>query len=150
MKLLPVIRSYVQRPLVRPWALAGPVLVLILCLPMLRPLRQPDSAKWGDEEQMIASTVQALGIGPFRLVAFNDEMCLGYQLAVKKGLAPAPTLVSGYCGCSRSYVPTADLIPQGGYEAHSNIWVYLEPAPLAPKTEQILVSTALRLAGAKR
>ncbi len=60
MKLLPVIRSYVQRPLVRPWALAGPVLVLILCLPMLRPLRQPDSAKWGDEEQMIASTVQAL------------------------------------------------------------------------------------------
>lgn len=60
MKLLPYIRSYMQRPLVRPWALAGPVLVLILCLPMLRPLRQPDSAKWGDEEQMIASTVQAV------------------------------------------------------------------------------------------
>ena len=60
MKLLPYIRSYLQRPLVRPWALAGPVLVLILCLPMLKPLRQPDSAKWSDEEQMIASTVQAI------------------------------------------------------------------------------------------
>ncbi len=59
MKLLPYIRSYMQRPLVRPWALAGPVLVLILCLPMIRPLRQPDSGAWGDEEQMIAATVQA-------------------------------------------------------------------------------------------
>ncbi|OGV74982.1 MAG: hypothetical protein A3K19_12055 [Lentisphaerae bacterium RIFOXYB12_FULL_65_16] len=96
------------------------------------------------------STVQALGIGPFRIVAFNDEMCVGYQLQVKKRLAPAPALVAGYCGCSRSYVPTADMIPQGGYEAHTNIHVYLEPAPLAPKTEQVLLSTALRLAGAKR
>ena len=60
MKLLPYIRSYMQRPLVRPWALAGPVLGLMLCLPMLRPLRQPDSGKWGDEEQMIAATVQSL------------------------------------------------------------------------------------------
>ncbi|MFH1476300.1 MAG: neutral/alkaline non-lysosomal ceramidase N-terminal domain-containing protein [Verrucomicrobiota bacterium] len=96
------------------------------------------------------STVQALGIGPFRLVAFSDEMCVGYQLKVKKGLAPTPALVAGYCGCVRSYVPTADMIPQGGYEAHRNIEVYLEPAPLAPKTEKILIATALRLAGAKR
>ncbi|MCX6992312.1 MAG: neutral/alkaline non-lysosomal ceramidase N-terminal domain-containing protein [Kiritimatiellaeota bacterium] len=96
------------------------------------------------------ATVQVLGIGPFRLVAFNDEMCVGYQLKVKKGLAPAPALVAGYCGCLRSYVPTADLIPQGGYEVRTNIHLYLEPAPLALKTEKILISTALRLAGAKR
>ena len=92
------------------------------------------------------STVQALGIGPFRLVAFNDETCLGYQLKIKKELAPAPAIVAAYCGTSRSYVPTADMLPQKGYEAYSNIFVYLEPAPLAPEAEGILISTALRLA----
>ena len=55
-------------------------------------------------------------------------------------------MVAGYCGSSRSYVPTADLLPEGGYEAYSNIWTYLEPAPLAAATEAILLEAALRLA----
>lgn len=92
------------------------------------------------------STVQMIGIGPFRLVAFNDETCLGYQLTIKKELAPAPAIVAAYCGTSRSYVPTADMLPERGYEAYSNIWVYLEPAPLAPAVEEILITAALRLA----
>lgn len=92
------------------------------------------------------STVQVIGIGPFRLVAFNDETCVGYQLKIKKGLAPAPAIVAAYCGTSRSYVPTADMIPEGGYEARTNIWYYLEPSPLTAEAESILVSTALRLA----
>ena len=92
------------------------------------------------------STIQALGIGPFRLVAFNDETCVGYQLKIKKELAPAPAIVAAYCGTSRSYVPTADMLPEKGYEAYSNIWVYFEPAPLTPEAETILVATALRLA----
>ena len=54
------IRGYLQRPLVRPWALAGPVLILMICLPLLRPLRQPNPTRWHDEEQMIAATVQAI------------------------------------------------------------------------------------------
>lgn len=94
------------------------------------------------------STVQVLGVGPFRLVAFNDETCLGYQLKIKQELAPAPSIVAAYCGTSRSYVPTADMIPERGYEAFSNIYVYLEPAPLAPEVEEILISTALRLSKA--
>lgn len=30
-----------RKPWVRPWALAGPIVLLLLCLPMLRPLRHP-------------------------------------------------------------------------------------------------------------
>lgn len=60
MKLLQHIRGYLQRPLVRPWALAGPVLVLMICLPLLQPLRQPDPRQWHDQQQMIAATVQAI------------------------------------------------------------------------------------------
>lgn len=60
MDLLKHIRGYLQRPLVRPWTLAGPVLILMICLPLLRPLREPDPTRWHDEEQMIAATVQAI------------------------------------------------------------------------------------------
>ncbi len=60
MELVNYIRSYLQRPLVRPWALAGPVLILMICLPLLRPLREPDPNQWHDEQQMIAATVQSI------------------------------------------------------------------------------------------
>ena len=59
-KVLQNLRRYMQRPLVRPWALAGPVIVLMLCLPLLRPLRQPDTRQWSDREQLTTSTIQAL------------------------------------------------------------------------------------------
>lgn len=54
------IQGYLQRPLVRPWALSAPVLVLMLCLPMLRPLLRPDPSGWSAHEQLTAATVQAL------------------------------------------------------------------------------------------
>lgn len=60
MSLLQHIRGYVQQPLVRPWALAGPVLVILLCLPFLHPLIQPDPRTWSDQQQLVASTIQAL------------------------------------------------------------------------------------------
>lgn len=46
------------KPYVRPWALATPVLVLVICLPLLRPLRHPGDASV-DEELRLA-TVSAL------------------------------------------------------------------------------------------
>ena len=33
-------RNRVRNPYVRPWGLAAPILVLIVCLPLLRPLRR--------------------------------------------------------------------------------------------------------------
>lgn len=58
--ILNSLRSYLQRPLVRPWALTGPVIILLICLPALRPLRQPDPALWSNQEQLLAATVHAL------------------------------------------------------------------------------------------
>src|SRR5580658_9861200 len=53
----PVVRRR-RKPFVRPWALATPILVLLLCLPILRPLRQPGRAS--DEEQARLATIAAL------------------------------------------------------------------------------------------
>ena len=95
MKLLQYIRGYVQRPLVRPWALAGPVLVLMLCLPMLRPLRQPDPTQWSDEEQMVASTVQA--IVEHRTLAIDDSVFSGNPAAIEhegRRYSPYPPMLA--------------------------------------------------------
>jgi 4-amino-4-deoxy-L-arabinose transferase-like glycosyltransferase len=46
--------------LVRPWALAAPLLVLIVCLPLLRPLRHPDITGVSDDEAARLATVAAL------------------------------------------------------------------------------------------
>jgi hypothetical protein len=46
------------RPMVRPWALAAPVVVLLLCVPLLRPLRQPTALSV--DEALRLATVRAL------------------------------------------------------------------------------------------
>lgn len=46
--------------MVRPWALFGPVVVLVIGLPLLRPLRHPDPAMVSDEELSRLATVQAM------------------------------------------------------------------------------------------
>jgi hypothetical protein len=46
--------------MVRPWALLGPVIVLILALPLLRPLRHPDPRAISDDELARLATVQAM------------------------------------------------------------------------------------------
>jgi hypothetical protein len=45
---------------VRPWALAAPILVLLICLPLMRPLRHPDPEMISDDEQARLATVQAI------------------------------------------------------------------------------------------
>jgi hypothetical protein len=47
-----------ERPYVRPWALATPVAVLLVCLPLLRPLRHPGQA--GVDEVLRLATISAL------------------------------------------------------------------------------------------
>lgn len=49
-----------RQPLVRPWALSAPIAVLLICLPLLRPLRHPDPRTISDDEQARLATVQAI------------------------------------------------------------------------------------------
>lgn len=51
-------RSRPGRPYVRPWALATPIAVLLVCLPLLRPLRHPGQASV--DEQLRLATISAL------------------------------------------------------------------------------------------
>jgi uncharacterized membrane protein len=52
------IQRWQEKPKVRPWALAGPVIILLICLPLLRPLRHP--ALISDDEQARLASIRAL------------------------------------------------------------------------------------------
>lgn len=56
--VLNYLRAYFGKPFVRPWALSAPILVLLICLPMLRPLRHP--AEISDDELLRLATINAL------------------------------------------------------------------------------------------
>ncbi|MDB5294149.1 MAG: hypothetical protein JWO31_132 [Phycisphaerales bacterium] len=55
-----LVRRDHPKGMVRPWALAAPVLVLLVTLPLLRPIRFPDPRDVGDDEQALLATTQAL------------------------------------------------------------------------------------------
>ncbi len=52
--------NWTPRRRVRPWALAGPIVILLFCLPLLRPLRHPDPRDISDNETARLATVQAI------------------------------------------------------------------------------------------
>jgi hypothetical protein len=51
-------RSRLEGPWVRPWGLAAPILVLVVCLPMLRPLLHPTDVS--ENERQRIETIQAI------------------------------------------------------------------------------------------
>lgn len=51
-------RGRPERPWVRPWGLAAPILVLVFCLPLLRPLRQPTQISENESGRL--ATIQAI------------------------------------------------------------------------------------------
>jgi len=49
-----------QKQMVRPWALSAPILVLLLTIPLVRPLLHPELDSMSDDEQSRMATVQAI------------------------------------------------------------------------------------------
>ena len=68
---------------VRPWALLGPVVVLIIALPLLRPLRHPDPTAVSDEELARLATVQAMV--EHGTLAIDDTDFLDTRMKVRRG-----------------------------------------------------------------
>src|SRR2546428_299657 len=84
MDVLHSFRRYLTKPHVRPWALSAPILVLLVCLPLLRPLRHPDPRDVSDDELA-------------RLVVFGGGLVSSG--AVLNPPAPAGALLLGAAAC---------------------------------------------------
>ena len=82
--------------------------------------------------------IYATAIGDdIALVGMSVEPFAAIGLAIQQGSPFAQTLVSGYCGLSFAYLPTADAYPLGGYE--------IEVTPFAPAAAEVAIAAAIEL-----
>jgi hypothetical protein len=58
--LINYFRTLPQRQIVRPWAMATPILVLVVALPLLRPLRSPELSAMSTNELSRLASIQAM------------------------------------------------------------------------------------------
>lgn len=103
---MPARRTF-YRPMVRPWALAAPVVVLLLCVPILRPLRDP-TALSADEALRLA-TVRAL----------LDHHSLDLTAAPALTTNPAPANPAGVEGPTTLAAPSIPM-PAGDLTESAN------------------------------
>ena len=83
MDVLHQFRRYLTKPHVRPWALLAPVLVLLICLPLLRPLRHPDPREISNDELARLATIESLV--ERRTLAINDASFLPTEGTFRRG-----------------------------------------------------------------
>src|SRR5688500_18133777 len=77
------LRQYRNGRHVRPWALSVPVVVLLIALPLLRPLRHPEPDTMSDDERARLATVQALV--EHGTLAINDSTFVDTRFKVRRG-----------------------------------------------------------------
>lgn len=70
------------------------------------------------------------------LVAFSGEVVAGYVPLVEKAIGPLGLWVAAYCNVMYGYVPTVQVIEEGGYETRG---LEIGVGQFAPDTEAILL-----------
>ncbi|HMV49405.1 MAG TPA: neutral/alkaline non-lysosomal ceramidase N-terminal domain-containing protein [Blastocatellia bacterium] len=82
-------------------------------------------------------TVQILQIGELKLVALAGEVVTDYSLRLKKELG-GNTWVAGYSNDLCSYIPSARMYAEGGYEVVESMIYYDLPGPYTPAIEETI------------
>jgi hypothetical protein len=83
-------------------------------------------------------TIQILQIGDLKLVALAGEVVTDYSLRLKKELG-GNTWVAGYSNDLCSYIPSARMYDEGGYEVIDSMIYYDLPGPYTPAIEEKII-----------
>jgi hypothetical protein len=89
-------------------------------------------------------TIQAVRIGDLTLIALAGEVVTDYALRLKRELGGDPW-VAGYSNDLCSYIPSARMLSEGGYEAVESQIYYEMPGPYAPALEEKIIGKTLDL-----
>ncbi|WP_158560640.1 neutral/alkaline non-lysosomal ceramidase N-terminal domain-containing protein [Paenibacillus contaminans] len=73
-----------------------------------------------------------------RIVAIEGEVSTGYSRMIKKLFGPDQTMVLGYTNGIYCYIPTREMIYEGGYEV-DNFYYYGHRGPFVPEIEDIII-----------
>lgn len=90
-------------------------------------------------------TVQVLRIGELTLIGLSGEVATDYSLRLKRELG-GMTWVAGYSNDLCSYIPSARMIPEGGYEVVDSMLYYDLPGPYKPELEDKIIGKVHELA----
>jgi hypothetical protein len=83
--------------------------------------------------------------GTVTLVALGGEVVVGYALQLKDRLGEETTWPVGYANDVFAYVPTRQILAEGGYEADRSQIYYGLPGPWAPEVEATILEKAVDL-----
>lgn len=83
-------------------------------------------------------TIQILQIGDLKMVALAGEVVTDYSLRLKKELG-GNTWVAGYSNDLCSYIPSARMYDEGGYEVVDSMIYYDLPGPYTPAIEEKII-----------
>ncbi len=72
-------------------------------------------------------------------IAMSGEVVSDYALRLKRELGAERTWVAGYCNDVFAYVPTRQILQEGGYEPVDSMIYYVQPGPFAPSIEETLI-----------
>ncbi len=79
-------------------------------------------------------------------VSLGGEVVIDYNKRLKKEIGgKSPVWVTGYANDVMSYIPSARVVKEGGYEGESSQIYYGFPTKWSPKIEDIIVNKALEL-----
>lgn len=112
-------------------------------------LRLIEAMRRGAERRHLEQNVTVWRIGErFVLAALEHEVANDYAARLKdrleaEGLVP---LIAAYTNGVMTYVPTADMLSEGGYEAGHYIYCSL-PGPLTSSVDRLICSRVVEMAG---
>jgi hypothetical protein len=88
--------------------------------------------------------VQAVQFGKdLTMVAMGGEVVVGYALWVKQNYGSKGIMVAGYSNDVMSYIPTVQILHEGGYEPVESMYYYGMPGPYNEQVEE-QIHSALR------
>jgi hypothetical protein len=80
-----------------------------------------------------------------QLLAMSGEVTAEVGRAVKDLFPERETTFLGYCTYTDAYIPTAEMLPQGGHEALGSMCFHERPAPFVPQIDEIIAREAKSL-----
>lgn len=73
-----------------------------------------------------------------QVLAMSGEVTAEVGRAVKDLFPDRETVFLGYCTYTDAYIPTAEMLPQGGHEALGSMCFHERPAPFVPEIDEII------------
>jgi len=83
----------------------------------------------------------------FSIIAMGGEICVDYGHYIKSLSNTRRLLPLGYSNDVIAYIPTAQILSEGGYEAESSCPIFGLPGPFKPELEDLVKNAVKKMAG---